>query len=507
MSFRKILVLFLLWGAIGVAFWPSLNHMPRADQVRFLYDVEKDSDVSTILKQSYSWNREYLKGDFILFKPLHYGLMGIQWKLLGHRFDHWQLVGMIYHGMAVTVMFLLLCELDAGLLLPLALTFLFSVFTFGTEAVIWTHANAYVLCCGLSLGSLLLIFRLESSHRLSLFLPIPMLLILASFTYEFCVIFTFILAIYLMIMGRFIIFDHVKMRWLIVISLSLFLVVIIYVASSVIDLAFRGNLHSKFLSEAVMTTWDAFWYTLLHWLKAIFIPESVKINPGGRFNPVWLPIRGNFLAIMNCFISMVALGSFVGITVNQLKHRRDWVAWSRVILISMLTGSYLLLIVVGRIVPRGVGGGFNQGIYYSYWFCALLMVLICAIVGQSKSTIPKPSNYFYRILRITFSMSIIILAGAHLVATFDLNRRGASYFGAQRLAVNKIKESLDDKSSKTRKFSILNCSETDNARSVCEHMSWFENRTFAECLFRNEYSDSDFDIVFSIRELESNLEF
>jgi hypothetical protein len=57
--------------------------VPRYDQLAYLYQAAQFRDFSDLLAHSASWNRRFLDGDRLLYRPLLYALLAAEYGLFG----------------------------------------------------------------------------------------------------------------------------------------------------------------------------------------------------------------------------------------------------------------------------------------------------------------------------------------------------------------------------------------------------------------------------------------
>jgi len=138
-----------------IIYYPSLFHIPRADQWCYLADTSDYEDLSSLVTRFYSYNRVRLfnPGDSILFRPIFFILLGIEKWAFGNNFIYWQLMGIILHLILVYFLLKLLLEIQSSIFAYL-LVFYFSTITVNQEMIIWHHINAYILFMIFVLGAL-----------------------------------------------------------------------------------------------------------------------------------------------------------------------------------------------------------------------------------------------------------------------------------------------------------------------------------------------------------------
>jgi hypothetical protein len=256
---RRLHLLFVagLVTAIWTAYWPSLEHVPRADQWAYLIDTRNCQTLGELWSASYSYNRVRVvgPGDTDLFRPVLFALLVAEKWWFGNNFMPSQAISILLHTVVVLLFLVLLkriarCgssipqgapesqrdgdplvrhgaqpprERETGDslpntvsrqgpwlqgiawqgVLPYALTAFFALNFASMELVIWAHLHGYLLFLILVLGGLLLlwdyVYRPElTPRRLRWTLAGCWVLALASaFTYELGQFFAVILGIVL----------------------------------------------------------------------------------------------------------------------------------------------------------------------------------------------------------------------------------------------------------------------------------------------------------------------
>src|SRR4030095_13840408 len=78
-------------------YFVSLWGVPRYDQLAYLYQAAQFRDFSDLLAHSASWNRRFLDGDRLLYRPLLYALLAAQYCLVGLWLPLLQALGLTPH--------------------------------------------------------------------------------------------------------------------------------------------------------------------------------------------------------------------------------------------------------------------------------------------------------------------------------------------------------------------------------------------------------------------------
>lgn len=186
----------IILAIVLAAFWPALQHAPRADQLAFLMDMMLQDSCGDFVLNSYSYNRTrvILPGDAVLFRPLMFAYLSLVQCMGGTHLWISQALGIALHASVALLVFsllkLLLREIaaDARLSAPAAglAALYFATSPAIMEQVIWAHINAYLLAASCVLGVMLIQARAGIRGRLAWrhVVAICALCMLACFTYE-----------------------------------------------------------------------------------------------------------------------------------------------------------------------------------------------------------------------------------------------------------------------------------------------------------------------------------
>jgi hypothetical protein len=166
----------LLTALVWAAYWPSLQHAPRADQWPYLLETIRRHDFADLVRHTYSYNRTrgYGQGDAQLFRPLLFVTLAAEKALFGTNLWMPQAVGILLHCVVTSLLLALLRRVaalaparDGGSvgrprfrvagLLPYAAVAFFALNPAVIELVVFTHLHGYLLFLVLLLGSLVLL--------------------------------------------------------------------------------------------------------------------------------------------------------------------------------------------------------------------------------------------------------------------------------------------------------------------------------------------------------------
>ncbi len=167
-----------LVAAIWASYWPSLDHVPRADQWAYLVDTRNCRTLGELWLESYSYNRIRTvgPGDTDLFRPILFGLLCLEKHCFGNSFVPSQALSLVLHTAVVLLLLTLLRRMaritpnaasaaagPAGFawqsFLPYAAAVFFGLNFASMELVVWAHLHGYLLFLVFVLGALLLLWQ------------------------------------------------------------------------------------------------------------------------------------------------------------------------------------------------------------------------------------------------------------------------------------------------------------------------------------------------------------
>ncbi|GEM_PF-2900584 len=243
---RRLNALFMIGvvAAIWIAYWPSLEHVPRADQWAYLIDTLHCRSLGELWSESYSYNRVRAvgPGDADLFRPILFALLVAEKHVFGNNFVPSQAISLLLHTTVALLLLALLRRIASSAppspplrkggegggsiapqavvharlelpavtwrLLPHGLTIFFALNFSSMELVVWAHVHGYLLFLVFVMAALLLLadfaYRNDlGPRRLRWTLAGCWLLtLLSAFTYELGQFFAVILGIVVGIVAR-----------------------------------------------------------------------------------------------------------------------------------------------------------------------------------------------------------------------------------------------------------------------------------------------------------------
>ncbi|MBP0015932.1 MAG: hypothetical protein J7647_00050 [Cyanobacteria bacterium SBLK] len=455
-----IIILIVSW-----AYYPSLFHAPRADQILYLNCVKNLDGFKSLVLDTYALNRS-CSGDVILFRPILYFLLGWEQWMFGYRFEYWQLTGIILHLLILLVFFSSLKfqpgfqqkrpEISWSQFLPFGVTLFFGLQSVSMEMIVWHHINGYLLFTFFLLAGILYLkyFTINKNY---IFLGISFVLILlATFTYELGNVAALLIAGYLLILN----ISKPVNKLSFLNSLLFFLIPVIYIGLSLFDLHHRGYTNIPLpqvesSSDILQQDLSGFWFTTLiyyiviytiAWFMGGIIPNLYELRAGGRisfdiplnFVPTFSSQSIVLIAIIIC--SIVAFLATRKINLYKLKQESLYLVF-----LLLLNLSYTGIIVYGRALKRGAHHIFVSNSYYSYISNILLLLFLYQFIilctqSQHLQKIFKQFWNFYLIFVLSF---LSILNGFHV---YDINMQMVEFSRSSLVLFNRTLKTVQEHS-------------------------------------------------------------
>ena len=473
-------------------FWNGLwSGAPRADQIPYLHQISQFNDLWQILWNSPSWNRTQSAGDFILFRPVLYWLLGTFYYFFRYNFLLWQISALLLHILVISGIYSLL---TIGRLRKTQYPFLISLF-FGTailssELVLWNHMVGYLLFSVLSVFLIYFLVRFFDTQKTHLVYLSLFLGLLAEFTYEAGVVVNLLISI--TFFYRFL-FKHVdaddvppketgkNIKWA-----ALFLSgALLYPVLSFIDLRVRGIVVST-ATDAQNITHPlllASWYAIKQiafWIGGWLLPAAYKISAAARANFNGFK-SDSPLFLVNCAFVIVFI-STIGLKISSLKEKRRELysgAGLSFLMALCFLFAYSFIIAYGRALPRGLDYVFIGNIYYSYIAYLVIVVSIGllssrngysgeAIGTSAEKTTGVNSNPDLSKNRVSSSASLnlltcslIVLISFNMYAVVKLTAQYRYDYSAPRQEVINAVTNWRNRAKSSQEYFTSNCSGND----------------------------------------------
>ncbi len=380
----RLLAFTLTAVAVIAAYYPSLFHPPRADQIVYLAETSTRQDPADLIFGCYDLtrNRVFSPGDSLTFRPLLYMILGSEQVLFGHRFWAWQSFAVLCHLLVIWCLLKLLWKIN-GPLLAFAVVWAFALSRVNYEQVTWSHLTSYLLMTACVIKSLELYFLSLKAKHLSLrtAFTITLLLLIACFIYETANLFALCLLTAL-IAAR-------PRYWHRAFILGV--PVIIYGLTSVYNLVIVNHIplipaESSSLSVttvAINSVKAILWWSyvgIFHGLYGYVLSSRTMFFSGDvlRFKPLW---QNN----LSVFTGLIFISAFCGLACHRLKRLSRPALFCFGLVMSMLF-IYVGVIAAGRQQRVDFLQLVRVNTYYQYFFWVLATIAGSLLIGQPKNT-------------------------------------------------------------------------------------------------------------------------
>jgi hypothetical protein len=482
----------------------------RADQLIYLYRAADIHGLWNLTFGAYDFNRTHSVGDFVLFRPILYMLLGLERWLWGYNFPAWQATSI---GLHVSVVLSLFCyfryvcrrsiEKDETSFAPFILALFFALLYAGTEQVAWHHIVGYLLFCLLAVQALFAYQRfLDRRDGLHAAL-IVVFAALACLTYELGNVLAGLLGLALLATAA-------VERWTkrVAATGAANHAIVIAAAALLLILPLGYLVWSYWNYVAIVGTMtyrppvsylNAIWLfveSIVAWTISIVVPGSLPLQPGGRIVarlPIHVPLSVADIAaiVMATGVASIVLICAISLIVRRSVRidivRNGLPALTMVLLILSLAA----IISIGR---GAAGGGvyvLGNNSYYTYIFALFLLVGLFHIVFVSAAAEASPALTRTRRLLFASIGVLAVIAGAQTYRLHEAMYQ--TYSGPIGRLVQKI-ETLKAQHGGEADFSFS----LDPACSGIYLIPWFADQalekhqryTIATALFPQEERDA-----------------
>ena len=383
------------WGAagfallavlIGAAYWPSLWHVARGDQLNYLAELSLRHGFMDTVFGTLDINRTrvFAPGDPIAFRPLLFLILGLQKYIFGYGFMGWQIVALMVHLFVCGALYALLYRIRGGLFALLGAG-MFALAPVNIEPVTWHHITPYLLFAGCALMALRNLYSAEQDDAKAGFHAAAAVgwMLPAVFLYEAGIWYTLCMGVFLFLRG-----------WRGA-AYGMAALVVLYFGTDAADLFARHafaalqadevSFHGSFLltltNMALLGKWflSAFFFLgatdLIPVTRMMVRPDVVGWAwPWGQ--PISFSLGLGIAAFMAAAVVLCKNALRRGIGRNG----------AMLVLCFILMAGYLAAIAVGRVNAQGAFG-MRVGLYYPYNFLTLVLVTF-ALVSSGGGTMP-----------------------------------------------------------------------------------------------------------------------
>ena len=376
---------------IGWAYWPSLAHGPRGDQLNYLAEMSSRQGFTETVFGSFDLNRtrSFGPGDELAFRPVFYFVLGLEKYFFGYDFTGWQFIGLLAHLFACGALYALLCRIRGGLFAFLGMG-LFALAPVNIEAVVWHHITPYLLFAGCVLMALRGLYAAEHDEAKVNFHTAAAVgwMLPAVFLYETGVWYALCMGVFLWSRGR-------RAG-----AYALGGLIMFYAVANVADLFFRhvdaalqagqvaghASFGPTFANAALLGKW---------FISALFFlaPSDLVLISRTMVSPELLGWAWPWGSSFNFAIGLgiaVLIAMIVLLAQNLLRKGMGKDKAFLALCLAMAAG-YLAVIEVGRINVLGVFG-MRVGLYYAYNFLVLVFVVAALLSPGISMKLKMPEK-------------------------------------------------------------------------------------------------------------------
>lgn len=367
--FSRTAVQLVALGAITLAaYYHDLYGVARADQLIYFYRTAKINDFWNLTFGAFDFNRTHSIGDFALFRPGLYFLLGVEKWLWGYNLLAWQATSLGLHVAVVLSLFAYFrgCLRGVGATLecswlPFAASAFFATLYAGSEMVAWQHLGGYLLFCLLLVQSAIWYRRFTARPSAGRAAVLVICATLAAFTYELGVAG---LGAYALLCALAAMRNRTDRRLYTLAAGHLLLAIVAYAAIDYLDYpaAATDLPHPPIERTAAVTVAYA-----RQWTSEMFLPAATILYPGVRITADF-KLSGTHPG--NTMIVVALVAASLAAQRNRKRLRDVQMA----VLFLGLGIVYTATIVAQRALPRGVEGQFFNNSYYAYTFALLFLL-------------------------------------------------------------------------------------------------------------------------------------
>ena len=415
-------MLVLALATIG-AYYYAFFDVARADQLMYLYRTA-GLDFRALTVGSYDFNRSI--GDFLLFRPVLYLLLGVERWAWGYDFVAWQATSIGLH-VAIVLSLFAYCRQRLKQLppqrasaTPFVLALFFALSFAGTEMVAWQHVAGYLLFCLLAVQAALAYQRLVTEPAPRHGAALVACAGIACFTYELGnVLALAYTAMLLYLQGRHLPGEGNGRRGvLLATGLLLIAAPCGYVLWSWLDYpgaatAAGGGLPTLDIARLAARFVGAMAVSAGYWFCASLWPAALHLVPGARIQGARpFPL----LSVLSA-VNLLLILAMAGAAIPFAFHRRvrqlatDWLPAGAFV---VLGASYTAIIVLGRSLERGIIETLSVNSYYAYIFALLLVLALFHLVLVPAEAAVDARGLRRRRLLLASIMAIALIGGGRI---------------------------------------------------------------------------------------------
>jgi hypothetical protein len=379
-----------------IAYSPALFQIPGADTVQYFYVTNYFHGYHSLIEHTYNLNRLVAahSADALLFRPLLYITMATERFLFNYNFYLWQLINIILHIVISALLYFYLKTINPTSTskpsaVILLLTFLFATCLSGCGLVMWAQVTGYMFCFIFILLGLLTFEKYLQQEKITSCLLALLFIAIASYYYEVGLV----VAITIAARSLFNLLKSKKKKHYIPLTLFILLPAI-YLSFTIAyihqdaSLKVLAHPHDDLLLQ-ITTFITTSSFILFQWLTNTLTPFFLHLHAGGR-------VSASIPTIGCGIITISAALLFIALAIYKFRFKSCWSLffWTGLILFG-----YLMLITLGRGLPRGAGYVLSNSPYYYYLTALLLTIMVyCLFTTPTEKPSKRFRTFFYGVL-------------------------------------------------------------------------------------------------------------
>jgi hypothetical protein len=343
------------------AYSPALDRVFAGDQLGYFAELHGDTSLRSGLRLlDYGVQRQYSKGDQLLYRPLLFAGLALENTLFGRDLRLWNAANLGLHLAISYLLFEILWRTRRSLL-AYALALWFALLMSNFELVTWNHLGGYMLGYGLLLLSLYARGRMEEEHAGGgWFWTYGVAITGAMMEHEIAVIACVCLAVH----GVWLVQRRQKARgwrWIFSLGLPLLVYGVLFVFHALrCDRLFWVGTSSGGSGADSLADWPSL---LLRWAQHILLPRYDQLASAVGARSAWLPWPGGMPPMALLSVALWALW--------LVSLRRGW-TWQRQTSIGPF-GNFLIFLIVAYAGMNLMGRpDYVMSVPYYDYFPALL---------------------------------------------------------------------------------------------------------------------------------------
>ena len=182
---RVYIYITIIVGVTLAVYYPSFWHLLRGEMYTFFMDSMGKTSAVSLVENYYNYEmvRVFDAGDSLAFRPLLFGMVGIQAGLFGANYIWWHITAFVFHLIATLCLFRLLWKIRPSVI-TLLLTIFFSTSFMIMATILYEQISSYALVAALIMTSMYYVHCGTRSGRTKHLILAAISIMVACFIYE-----------------------------------------------------------------------------------------------------------------------------------------------------------------------------------------------------------------------------------------------------------------------------------------------------------------------------------